>query len=100
MDDLIILCGNLGKDPKVKYGEKKAVTYFNIAINKGYGEKRRTIWFTIQCLGKLAENVGNSLSKGSKVLVRGNIEIGVNGEGTEYMFIRAKEVKFLDKKAS
>lgn len=100
MDDLIILCGNLGRDPKVKYTDKGAVSYFNMAINKHYGEEKRTIWFTIQSLGKLAERVGNNLTKGRRVLVRGNIEVGINKEQEQYMFIRAKEIKFLDRKAS
>jgi single-strand DNA-binding protein len=100
MDDLLILVGNLGKDPKVKATDNGVVTYLSVALNKKYGEEKRTAWFTIQVRNKLAETCGDYLKKGSKVLVRGTLEIGKNAEGTEFIYIRARGVKFLDKKAS
>lgn len=58
------------------------------------------MWFTIQAIGKLAEDIGNYLAKGSKVLIKARFKCGVNKEGDSYIYIRATRVKFLDKKAA
>lgn len=98
--DSVILVGHLGKEPVLKTTEYGIRAYFNVAINKKYGESKRTAWFSIQCKNRLAEIAGDYLKKGSKVLIRGTVEIGVNKEGAEYIYIRARQLQFLDKKAS
>jgi len=100
MENLIYLMGNLGKDPKVKYTDKGAVAYISLAVADGYGENKETIWHNIQAIGKLAETIGNNLSKGSKVLVRAKFKMGIDKEGNSYVYIRATRIKFLNKKAA
>ncbi len=77
----IILVGNLGKDPEMRYTPSgQAVTNFNVAVNDNYtsssGEKvERTIWFRVSTWGKLAEVCNNYLKKGRKVLVEGRMVV-------------------------
>jgi single-strand DNA-binding protein len=77
----IILVGNLGKDPELRYTPQgKAVCSFSMATN----EKRRdkagelqdvTTWFKITLWGNQAENASKYLSKGRPVYIEGRLRI-------------------------
>lgn len=75
----IIIAGNLGRDPEMRYTPSgQAVTNFSVAVNDNYtasnGEKvERTIWFRVSTWGKQAEICNQYLKKGRKVLVEGRI---------------------------
>ncbi len=75
----IILIGNLGKDPEMRYTPAgQPVTSFSVASNRSYngsnGEKvDETIWFRVTAWGKQAETCNQFLRKGSKVLVEGRL---------------------------
>ena len=75
----IILVGNLGRDPEMRYTQAgQAVTNFSVAINDGYtnsqGEKvDRTIWVRVSTWGQLAETCNQYLKKGRRVLVEGRL---------------------------
>jgi len=75
----VILVGNLGRDPEMRYTPSgQGVTNFSVAINDNYtsntGEKvERTIWVRVSTWGKLAESCNTYLKKGSKVLVEGRL---------------------------
>lgn len=75
----IILVGNLGKDPEMRYTPSgQAVTNFSVAVNDGYtnsqGEKvDRTIWVRVSTWGKQAEVCKQYLAKGRRVLVEGRL---------------------------
>ena len=49
----------------------KSVCNFDIAVNIGKGEDKRTTWYKITCWDLLAENVVACLTKGSRVIVWG-----------------------------
>ena len=74
-----IISGNLGRDPDLRFtANGKAVASFSVAAASNYvkanGEgKEITDWLNVICWGKLAESVGNMLSKGDNVLVKGRI---------------------------
>jgi single-strand DNA-binding protein len=76
----IILVGNLGKDPEMRYTPSgQAVTNFSVAVSDNYtnssGEKvDRTIWVRVSTWGKLAETCNQYLKKGRKVLVEGRLQ--------------------------
>lgn len=94
--------GNLGKDPEVRYttGQNQtAMCRFTVAVNHGYGERKKTVWMNVVAFGKLAENCGKFLAKGKKVYVSGEIDIreyqkqdGTKGYITE---VTARDVEFL-----
>lgn len=75
----LIIVGNLGKDPEMRYTPSgQAVTSFPVASNRKYtssnGEQvNETIWFRISAWGKQAEICNQYLKKGSKVLVEGRL---------------------------
>ena len=75
----VILIGNLGRDPEMRYTPSgQPVTSFSVASNRSYtgsdGQKvDETIWFRITAWGKQAETCNQYLKKGSKVLVEGRL---------------------------
>ena len=75
----VILLGNLGKDPEVKYTPQgKPVAKFSLATNERYKDKDgnwqdRTEWHNIVLWERLAEIAGEYLKKGSKVYIEGRI---------------------------
>ena len=76
----VILVGNLGKDPDVRYMPSgSAVANVTLATSETWkdkqtGEKQeRTEWHNIAFFGRLAEIAGESLKKGSQVYVEGSL---------------------------
>lgn len=76
----VIIVGNLGKDPEVKYMQSgEAVCNFSVACNeqwkkKDTGEKQEhTEWFRVSVFGKLAEVCGKYLTKGKQVYIEGKL---------------------------
>jgi len=76
----VILIGNLGKDPEVRYtASGTAVANFNIATNESWTTKEgkreeRTEWHKIVCWAKTAEICGEYLSKGRTVYIEGRLQ--------------------------
>lgn len=76
----VILVGNLGRDPEVRYlPSGDAVVNISIATtdkwkDKQTGEaKETTEWHKVNFFGKLAEIVGQYLKKGSTIYIEGSI---------------------------
>ncbi len=70
----VILCGNLTKDPDIRYTQNgKATARMSIAINS-YGENKTAEYFNLVAWEKTAELCGKYLHKGSKVLVEGRLK--------------------------
>ena len=75
----IIIAGNVGKDPEMRYTPSgQAVTSFSVATNRQYtsgnGEQvKETIWFRVTTWGKQAEVCNTYVKKGMKVLVEGRL---------------------------
>lgn len=98
-----IISGNLGKDPEIKYTQSgKAVCQLSVGVNSGWGDKKRTDWLPVIVWDKAAEACGNSLTKGSKVLVEGRIQTrsydASDGSKRYVTEIVANEVEFLSKR--
>jgi single-strand DNA-binding protein len=76
----VILIGNLGGDPTVRYTPQgTAVANFNIATterftNKGGEKEERTEWHRIVAWGKLAEICQQYLKKGKQVYIEGRLQ--------------------------
>jgi single-strand DNA-binding protein len=76
----IIIVGNLGRDPEMRYmPDGTAVTSFSVATNRRWTDKAtgqpvdETTWFRVSVWGRQAETANEYLSKGRKVLVEGQI---------------------------
>ena len=77
----VILIGNLGADPEVRYTPDGApVANFNLATSESWndrtsGEKQeRTEWHRLVVWRKLAEIAGQYLKKGSKIYIEGKLQ--------------------------
>ena len=76
----VILIGNLGKDPEVRYMPSgSAVANVTLATSEQWKDKQtgeqqeRTEWHNIVFFNRLAEIVGEYLKKGSQVYVEGSL---------------------------
>jgi len=76
----VILIGNLGKDPEVKYTPGGvAVAKFSLATNERFKDKSgewqdRTEWHNIVAWQRLAEIAGEYLKKGRTVYIEGRLQ--------------------------
>lgn len=104
----VILVGNLGKDPEVRYMPNgDAVASITVATSESWKDKNtgeaveKTEWHNVVFYRKLAEIVGQYLKKGSKVYLEGSLktskwqdkETGADRYKTE---IVANEMQMLD----
>ena len=76
----VILIGNLGNDPEVRYTPNgSAVANITLATSSSWRDKQtgelqeRTEWHRIAFFNRLAEIVGEYLHKGSKIYVEGSL---------------------------
>ena len=75
----VIIAGNLGRDPEMRFTPNgNAVTTLSVASNRQYKNSddqpvKETTWFRVSVWGKQAETVDKYLSKGSTVLVEGEL---------------------------
>lgn len=76
----VILIGNLGVDPELRYTPQgTAVANFRLATNESWTDKNgqkqdRTEWHRIVVWGKLAELCGEYLQKGRQVYLEGKLQ--------------------------
>ena len=75
----IVIVGNLGRDPEMRYTPGgQAVTNFSVATNRQYtasdGQQvKETIWFRVSAWGRQAETCNQYLRQGSRVLIEGRL---------------------------
>jgi len=77
----VILVGNLGKDPEVRYmSNGNAVCNVTLATSESWKDKQtgeqkdKTEWHTIVFYRRLAEIAGEYLKKGSQVYIEGKLQ--------------------------
>jgi single-strand DNA-binding protein len=80
-DNSITVVGNITRDPEIRYtpsGQAKA--NFGVAVNRRWMNRQTNEWdeatsfFNVVCWREMAENVGESLGKGARVVVTGRLE--------------------------
>ena len=105
----VILIGNLGKDPEVRYMPSgAAVTNVTIATSETWKDKQsgevqeRTEWHNVVFFNRLAEIAGEYLRKGAKVYVEGSLRTrkwqAKDGSDRYTTEIVASELQMLDSK--
>jgi len=76
----VILIGNLGRDPELRYTQSgQAVANFSLATtdrfsNREGDRQERTEWHRVTVWGKTAENCAQYLNKGRSVYVEGRLQ--------------------------
>lgn len=106
MYNKVILIGNLGSDPELKFTEGgTGVANLNMATSEKWKDKdgnpqERTEWHRVVVWGKQAENCQKYLKKGSKVMVEGSIHTrdweDSDGNKRYTTEVKASNVMFMD----
>jgi len=103
----VILVGNLGADPEVRYTPSStAVANIRIATSESWKDKNtgepqeRTEWHRVALFGRLGEVAGQYLKKGSKVYIEGKLRTrkwqGQDGQDRYTTEIIADQMQMLD----
>ncbi len=101
----IVLIGNLGRDPELRYTPQgDAVCDFSIAVNDRKRDKSGeyqdvTTWFRVTTWRKLAENASKYLAKGRQVYIEGRLTVDEwqdrDGKDRFTLGVTASEMQFL-----
>ena len=101
----VILVGNLGNDPDVKYTQGgMAITKVSLATSsvrkdKDGNQQEKTEWHRVKLFGKLGEIAGEYLKKGRSVYIEGSIRYdkftGQDGVEKYFTDIVADEMQML-----
>ncbi len=110
MINKVILIGNLGADPEVRYSQNgTAVANFRIATTEVWkkqdgSKEENTEWHRIVAFARLGEICGEYLSKGSKVYIEGRLQTRKwddrDGNTRYTTEIVAREMKMLSARGS
>jgi single-strand DNA-binding protein len=80
-DNTITIVGNVTRDPEMRYTPSgQANATFGVAVNRRWMNRQTNEWeervsfFNVVCWREMAENVSESLAKGSRVVVSGRLE--------------------------
>ncbi len=107
MVNKVILVGNLGKDPEVRYTSGgQAVCNMSVATERSWFDKqanervKETEWHSVEAWGKLAELCGEHLEKGRQVYVEGRLKTETwddkkDGSKRSRVKVVAENVRFL-----
>jgi single-strand DNA-binding protein len=107
MVNRVILIGNLGKDPEVRYTSGgQAVANLRIATSRSWTDKQsgqkkeETEWHDVEVWGKQAEQCGEYLAKGRQVYVEGRLKTDKwqdkqSGQERSKVKVVAETVRFL-----
>lgn len=88
----ICIAGRLGKDAELRRTQNgDPVLGFSVAVDDGYGQNKRTLWFRCRVWGKRGEALADHLRKGSAVTVSGDLSTD-EYEGKTNLTVRVNEV--------
>lgn len=80
-DNNVTLVGNVTRDPELRFTPSgQAVATFGLAVNRRWQNRQTNEWeeqvsfFDVKCWAQMAENVSESLGRGSRVIVSGRLE--------------------------
>ena len=76
----VTVVGNVTRDPELRFTSSgQAVATFGLAVNRRWQNRNNeweesTSFFDVTCWAQMAENVAESVTKGTRVLVTGRLE--------------------------
>lgn len=101
----IILVGNLGKDPELRYSTQgDPICSFTMATNERRKDKSGemqdlTTWFRVTLFGRQAETASQYLTKGRSVYIEGRLRQDVwtdrDGKERTTLDVRATDMQFI-----
>jgi single-strand DNA-binding protein len=92
---VITIAGNIGgKDAVTRRTQNgDAVTGFSVGVTER-GKEKRTFWFDVSIWGKRGETLAQYLTKGSKVVVTGELTTREH-EGKTYLGVTANDITLM-----
>jgi single-strand DNA-binding protein len=101
----VVLIGRLTRDPELRYTQGgKAFTTFTLAVDRRFSKDKQQTADFIPCIAwdKLAEIIGNNLTKGRRVGVEGRLQTRTydakDGSKRSAFDVMVDELEFLDPK--
>ena len=95
------IIGRVCNDVELRYTPSQmAVVKLNVAVDDGYGEKKKTNFIPVTVFGKQAENCEKFVSKGNRIGVTGKIVTGSyekDGRKIRTTDVVADRVEFLER---
>ena len=75
-DNTVTVVGNITRDPELRFAQSgMAIASFGLAWNRRRQDQEDEVsFFDVTCFRQLAENVAESLKKGSRVVVYGTLQ--------------------------
>ena len=80
-DNNITVVGNCTRDPELRFTPSgQAVATFGLAVNRRWQNRQTQEWeekvsfFDVTCWAQMAENVAESVQKGTRIVVTGRLE--------------------------
>ena len=67
--------GRLGRDADLRDTGKDSVCNFSVAVDVGWGDKKRTLWIGCSLWGERAKKLSQYLTKGTSVTVSGDVDL-------------------------
>lgn len=68
--------GRIGRDAEVRHGtDGKPVANFALAVDTGWGDRKKTLWVDCAVWGERGEKLAPYLTKGKSVTVAGDIDL-------------------------
>jgi single-strand DNA-binding protein len=89
----ITVSGRLGAKPELKTTtSQKTVAKFSVAVDEGYGDKKKTNWISVECWDRNAEAAARFGDKGLRLAVTGRLSFDEYNDKNENKVIKAKIV--------
>jgi len=80
-DNTVTIVGNCTRDPELRFTPSgQAVANFGVAVNRRWQNRQTQEWeeatsfFDVSCWQQLAENVAESVQKGTRVVITGRLD--------------------------
>lgn len=88
----ICIAGRTGKAAELRRTQSgDPVLSFSLAVDDGYGQNKKTIWFDCSVWGKRAQALENHIQKGSALTVSGDLSTREH-DGRTYLTVRVNEL--------
>lgn len=90
--------GRVGKDAQTRYTQAgKVVTGWSLAVDKGWGDRKETIWLDCSLWGERGGKLAEHITKGSQLGVTG--ELGTREhDGKTYLTLDVRDVTLVGRK--
>lgn len=88
----IVIAGRLGKAAELRRTQGgDPILSFPVAVDDGYGDRKKTLWFDCSLWGKRGQSLEGHLAKGTAVTVSGDFSTREH-DGKTYLQVRVNDL--------